>query len=157
MKIVKLSCKISEDNRPIKIIQRSNDLYELFKDYFDEDTLHLSESVWACFMNSRNEVIGLSKISEGGISATVMDIRLIFINALNIGAVKLALAHNHPSGSRFQSKQDEYMTNKVSMASAFMDIELVDHIILYDNSYLSFSDEGILKTYNSEQVNKLFS
>lgn len=83
-------------------------------------------------------------LSEGGITSTTVDLRLIFKRALEEGAVSLVIFHNHPSGSLRPSKADEQLTHKLAQASKIMDIKLLDHIIVGDNGYLSFADEGLL-------------
>ncbi len=82
--------------------------------------------------------------SEGGITSTTVDPRLIFKRALETEAVSIIVFHNHPSGSLRPSKADEVLTQKLSQASKTMDIKLLDHIIVGDNGYFSFADEGLL-------------
>jgi DNA repair protein RadC len=83
-------------------------------------------------------------LSEGGITSTTVDIRLIFKRTLEEGAVSIVIFHNHPSGSLRPSKADEQLTSKLAQASKIMDIKLLDHVIVGDNGYFSFADEGLL-------------
>jgi DNA repair protein RadC len=96
------------------------------------------------FLNQANKVVHFRKISEGGITGTVADPRIIIRTALEHHAVSLVLCHNHPSGSLKPSRQDEELTQKIKEAARFFDIRVVDHIIVSEAGYFSFADEGIL-------------
>ncbi len=102
------------------------------------------EEFWVVFLNTANKVLGHNKVSQGGVSGTVMDIRLILKKALELLASSLVIAHNHPSGNLQPSKQDEQITQKLKQAAAQMDIKLLDHLIVTDHGYYSFSDEGLI-------------
>ena len=95
-------------------------------------------------MNQANQILGYTLISEGGISETIADIRLIFQAALLTNSVALILAHNHPSGNLKPSRQDMEITKQVRDAALLMRIKVLDHIILTDAEYYSFADEGML-------------
>jgi DNA repair protein RadC len=122
-------------------ISGSKDVYELFQSLIGDLT---HEEFWVLFMNRSNRVIDNIRISQGGISGTVIDIRLILKNALDRLSSSLILCHNHPSGNLKPSEADIRITAKISDASRTMDIQLLDHIIIADNSYFSFSDEGMI-------------
>jgi DNA repair protein RadC len=96
------------------------------------------------FLNRANKIKHFEIISEGGITATVADPRVILRRALEEDAVSIILCHNHPSGNLKPSKADEFLTNKIIDAAAFFDIRVLDHIIVSDYGYYSFADEGIL-------------
>lgn len=83
-------------------------------------------------------------LSKGGITATIVDPRLIFKKALEESAVSIIISHNHPSGSLQPSKADEALTKKIKEGAGFLDIRLLDHIIVGDNGYFSFANEGLL-------------
>jgi DNA repair protein RadC len=104
----------------------------------------LKEYFFVLMFNSGNLTIGFLKVSEGGISGTVVDNRLIFATALKCLATGLILVHNHPSGVLKPSSQDIEATTKIKSAAKLFDLRLLDHIILSSDSYFSFSDEGIL-------------
>jgi len=95
-------------------------------------------------LNRANHVIHLETISEGGITGTVADPRIILRIALEKHATGLILCHNHPSGNLQPSDADKAITSKIQQAAAVHDIRLLDHLIVGDNSYLSFADEGLL-------------
>jgi len=96
------------------------------------------------FLNRANKINHFEIISKGGISGTVADPRIILKKALEEDAVNVILCHNHPSGSLKPSKADEELTTKIKEAAKYFDIKVIDHIIVSDNGYYSFADEGIL-------------
>ena len=122
-------------------ISGSQDVYALFQPLI-ADLSH--EEFWVLLLNRSNRVIDNIRISQGGISGTVIDVRLILKNALDRLASSLILCHNHPSGNLKPSEADIKITSKITHAGKTMDIQLLDHIIIADNSYFSFSDEGLV-------------
>ena len=96
------------------------------------------------FLNRANKINEFKIISEGGITGTVADPRIILKKALEEDAVSLILCHNHPSGSLKPSRADEELTYKIKEAAKFFDIKVLDHLIVSDDGYYSFADEGIL-------------
>ncbi len=96
------------------------------------------------FLNRSNKVNHFQIISEGGITGTVADPRIILKKALEEDAVSIILCHNHPSGSLRPSKADEELTYKIKEAARFFDIHVLDHLIVSDDGYYSFADEGLL-------------
>ena len=96
------------------------------------------------FLNRANKVNHFEIVSEGGITGTVADPRVILRKALEEDAVSIILCHNHPSGSLMPSKADQQLTIKIKEAARFLDIAVVDHIIVSEDGYYSFADEGLL-------------
>lgn len=96
------------------------------------------------FLNQANRVNHFEVVSQGGITGTVADPRLILKKALDFHAVNLILCHNHPSGNLKPSKADEDLTHKIREAARFFDIKVIDHIIVSHEGYFSFADEGIM-------------
>jgi DNA repair protein RadC len=96
------------------------------------------------FLNRANKVKHFEIVSEGGITGTVADPRVILKKALDEDAVSIILCHNHPSGSLKPSRADEQLTAKIKEAAKYFDIQVMDHIIVSDSGYYSFADEGIL-------------
>lgn len=118
---------------------------EAFKKFFPKSTIALKEMAVAMYLNRNNEILGFYKVSSGGISGTVVDIRLILGTALKTASCSLMLCHNHPSGNMKASIQDIELTQKLREGAKMLDIKLLDHIILApDGRYLSFADEGLL-------------
>lgn len=101
------------------------------------------EEFWIIFLNNSNKVISKSQLSKGGITGTLVDVRLVFKMALEIGATSLILCHNHPSGGLNPSEADKQITKKLKLAGESLDIKVLDHIIIIETGYYSFLDEGI--------------
>lgn len=112
-------------------------LQTLLKDYKHEVFAVL-------FLNRSNKINHFQIISEGGITGTVADPRIILKKALEEDAVSIILCHNHPSGSIKPSKADEELTHKIKEAARYFDIKVLDHLIVSDDGYYSFADEGLL-------------
>jgi len=100
------------------------------------------EEFWVLLLNRSNKVITKFKLSQGGVSGTVIDVRLILKPAIENLASSIIICHNHPSGNIYPSDADEKITQKVSESADMMDIKVLDHIIVTDKSYFSFADEG---------------
>ena len=114
-------------------------------DYFHPLLAGLShEEFWVIYLNRSNRIIGDYKLSQGGIVGTVIDLKLILKRALEFLASSLIICHNHPSGNLQPSENDRKITEKLKIAAGQMDIKLLDHLIVADNSYFSFADEGLL-------------
>ncbi|MDR2817068.1 MAG: DNA repair protein RadC [Proteiniphilum sp.] len=122
-------------------ITSSRDAYEHFFPLLS-DLNH--EETWALLTDRSNKVITTIQVSRGGISGTVADIRLILREALSRYASGVVLGHNHPSGQCKPSPQDTHLTKKLKEAAQWMDISLLDHIIVCGDNYFSFADEGII-------------
>ena len=95
-------------------------------------------------MNRANRIIGVMDASSGGITGTVADPRIILCAAIKCCAVNIIIAHNHPSGSLKPSRADEQLTVKIKEAARWLDISVLDHIIISTEGYYSFADEGLM-------------
>jgi DNA repair protein RadC len=102
------------------------------------------EEFWILILDRANQVIKEEHLSKGGISGTVVDVRLICRSAIENNASGLIIAHNHPSGQVLPSEQDKTITRKLKDALRLLEISLLDHLIIGDQKYCSFSDEGLL-------------
>jgi DNA repair protein RadC len=102
------------------------------------------EEFWIIYLNNSNKVIKKSQLSKGGITGTLVDVRLVLKSALEVGATGLILAHNHPSGTLKPSSADQKLTDKLKIASESLDIKVLDHIIVTEKAYFSFADENML-------------
>lgn len=102
------------------------------------------EEFWVIFLKRNNLIIKTEFLSRGGVSGTVVDVKLILKAALENTASGIILAHNHPSGNLNPSQEDINLTKKIKEASQLLDITLIDHLIIGDSSYFSFADKGIL-------------
>lgn len=117
---------------------------EVFREHFDEDEMDYRESFFALYLNQANRVLGIKKISECGISSTLVDVRIVMQAALLCNATAMIVAHNHPSGNLKPSSSDIKMTSQIKEAAKILNISLLDHIILTSDSYLAFADEGLI-------------
>ena len=125
-------------------ITSSKDSTDFFRKVWDEDTIEYCESAIVMYLNRANNTIGYYKVSQGGLSSTVIDIRMVLGAALKCGASAIIIAHNHPSGQMNPSEEDKNITKKLKDGCAILDIQLLDHCILTENSFYSFTDEGML-------------
>lgn len=128
---------------PIKLsgIQSSSHAFELLQPIMGELP---HEEFWIVYLNNSNKVIHVSQLSKGGITGTLVDVRLAMKQALEIGAVALILAHNHPSGTLRPSAADKEITKKLKSAAKALDIKILDHLIITHRGYLSFADEKLI-------------
>ncbi len=101
------------------------------------------EEFWIVYLNNSNKIISKSQLSKGGITGTLVDVRLVFKMALEMGATGLILCHNHPSGALTPSDADKQITRKLKLAGDSLEIKVLDHLIVTENNYFSFVDEGI--------------
>jgi len=124
-----------------KKISSSNDVYEIFHSLL-ADMSH--EEFWVLYLNRSNKILSRQRISQGGISGTITDVRLIMKMGIELLASSIIVCHNHPSGNREPSEADIRITGKIKEAAAFFDISLLDHIIVTDSGYHSFADNGNL-------------
>ena len=100
------------------------------------------EEFWALYLNNSNKVLSKFQISKGGITATLVDVRLLLKKAIEIGAVAIIICHNHPSGKINPSIEDKNLTKKIKLGGMSLDIKLLDHLIITEKSYFSFADNG---------------
>lgn len=122
-------------------IRSSNDIIEIFQPQL-ADLPH--EEFWVLFLNRANKVIDQARITQGGITGTVFDIKLILKSAIERLASSIIVCHNHPSGNPKPSEQDIRITNKLKEASLLFEISLLDHVIITDSECYSFADNGNL-------------
>jgi DNA repair protein RadC len=130
-------------SRPLEkpVIRDSTEIANYLKVVFQDYRLEIFAVV---FLNRANKINHFEIISQGGITGTVADPRIILKKALEMDAVNIILCHNHPSGSLKPSRADEELTAKIKEASSYFDIKVLDHIIVSEEGYFSFADRGIL-------------
>ncbi len=120
-------------------IRQSEDIYKIFRPKLEGLE---SEEFWVLGLNQSLKPIGLKRISVGGLTQTVADVRIIFFELIKMKAVGFVLAHNHPSGNVTPSREDKRLTSLVSKAAETMNIKLIDHVIIGAGDFYSFSDNG---------------
>jgi DNA repair protein RadC len=125
-------------------ISSSADAFEVLKAFYPKETVYVQESFVVLYLNRANRVLGEYRMSMGGISGTLVDIRLLLSVALKSLSSGLILSHNHPSGNLVPSKADEELTNRIKQACNLMELKLLDHLIITDEQYFSFSDAGLV-------------
>lgn len=124
-----------------KKITSSKSVFELMQPIIGELE---HEEFWIIYLNNSNKVIHKNQLSKGGITGTLVDVRLVLKNALEVGALGLILAHNHPSGTLRPSEADKNITQKLKTAAQSLDIKVLDHLIITEKAYFSFADENVL-------------
>jgi DNA repair protein RadC len=127
------------DEKPKVVI--SADAAAIFKPLLS-DLPH--EEFWVLLLNRNNLVIDKLMISRGGLTGTIIDVRIIMKMALDNLACSIILGHNHPSGNLIPSEADKEITQKIKEAGKLLDISVLDHLIIGNNSYFSFTDEGLI-------------
>ena len=130
----------SEDALELKKVTSSKVIFEIMQPIIGELP---HEEFWIIYLNNSNKVISKSQLSKGGITGTLVDVRIVFKTALEMGATALILCHNHPSGTLVPSDADKQITRKLKLAGESLEIKVLDHLIVTEASYFSFADEGI--------------
>lgn len=130
-----------EEAQKITKITNSRSAFDLLQSSMGELP---HEEFWIVYLNNSNKVIHTAQLSKGGITGTLVDVRLVLKRALELSAVALILAHNHPSGTLRPSAADKQITRKLQNAAEALDIKVLDHLIITQKDYFSFADEKIL-------------
>jgi DNA repair protein RadC len=140
---IQVSYRPAISNKPVII--SALDAFVEIVEFFPSDTIALQEKFVVMYLNRCNRVLGVYPLSTGGITGTMVDIRLILSVALKVAATGIILAHNHPSGNLLPSSADKDLTGKIKDACKYFDISVFDHLIIGpDRKYYSFADEGVL-------------
>ena len=124
----------------ISKITSSRDAFELLRPFLGELP---HEEFWIIYLNNANKILQTNQLSKGGLTGTMVDVRIVMRQALELGAVGLILAHNHPSGTLKPSVEDKNVTKKLKSAAAALDIKVLDHLIVTQKDYFSFADGGM--------------
>jgi len=142
--LAEIEIKYSTRVKPSEMdkVVSSHEAHEIFKKIYPN--LEHREYFYMLCLNRNNKVLGYSLISMGGLSGTVVDVRIIMQTALKANACSIILSHNHPSGNLTPSSQDRDINNKIKEAGKLLDIPVLDHLILTPETYLSFADEGLM-------------
>ncbi|WP_026302717.1 RadC family protein [Psychroflexus tropicus] len=131
----------AEPHEELSKITSSQDVFQIMRPFLG-DLDH--EQFWILMLNNSNKIIYKFPLSKGGITATMVDTRLVFKSALSQGATSLILVHNHPSGTLQPSRADKTITQKIKSAGELLDIKVLDHLIVTEKTYFSFADESLL-------------
>ncbi len=142
---IKISYKEKINTSISDAIKSSADAAKLLFEDWDKDTIGLYESFKVVLLNNSNKVKGIYQISQGGITGTLVDLRILFAVILKSLSIGILLCHNHPSAKLIPSEADKQLTKKIKKAADFLDIKVLDHLIIApDGNYYSFSDNGLL-------------
>ncbi|MEI9808327.1 MAG: JAB domain-containing protein [Bacteroidota bacterium] len=134
--------KVKPSQRPQ--ISSTEDCFQILRQIWNTDKIEMVEEFKVLFLNRANKVLGVFDASSGGITGTVADPRIILAAAVKANAVNIILAHNHPSGSLKPSRADEQLTIKIKEAARYLDMGVIDHVIITAEEFYSFASEGLL-------------
>lgn len=130
--------KVSEMPR----VCTSKDAFRVLQNFWPVQRIEYLEDFFILLLNRANKIIGICNLSTGGTSATVVDLKIMFAIALKAGAAGIIMAHNHPSGELSPSNADIQLTNRAVEVGKFLDLSVLDHIIMTNSDYYSMADEG---------------
>ena len=139
---IKYHRKMKQSSKISKSEDASSVARQIYK--LSGSNIELKEYFFVMFLDRANNILGYLKLSEGGISSTTVDNKLLFSTALKSLASGIILVHNHPTGNKYPSETDKQMTKKIKEQASIFDILVLDHIILTCSEYYSFADEGLV-------------
>lgn len=142
-KAVEYTIKATKQDFSIAKIKNSQDSYNFARQFYNDD-INIYESSFIMLLNHASNVMGYAKISQGGICGTMVDVRIIAKYAIECLATSVILIHNHPAGTLRPSCEDDRLTQAVYQGLKLLNINLLDHLIISDNGYYSYSDDGKL-------------
>ena len=137
------------------VIKSSRDAYQLFFETWDSSKLELQEHFRIMLLDRDNSVLGVSTLATGGMTACVVDAKLIFATALLAKATGLIIAHNHPSGKKEFSEPDKKLTEQIVLAGKILDLPVLDHILVTKEGWLSMADTGLMPMPSATYKNVL--
>lgn len=143
-KFPQIKVKVSVTKGDKVTITSPDKMVEVMRSIFNADTILWTEEVIMVCLNRANDVVGYYRVSSGGFSGSVLDPRVVMTIALQNASSSIILAHNHPSGNLKPSEGDKSVTEKIRKACEFFDMKLLDHLIITDESYFAFSENGLL-------------
>lgn len=144
MEVAEIKVSYSNNNPDRVQVTNSQMMFEVIMKHWDYNILEYQEQVKVILLNRANIVLGIYELSKGGISGTVVDIRIILGVALKCNASAIILVHNHPSGKLVPSEPDKAITKRLKEACNLLEVYLLDHLIISKFGYYSFADEGTL-------------
>ncbi|AXG69590.1 hypothetical protein KORDIASMS9_01815 [Kordia sp. SMS9] len=135
---------IKQKDIELEKITSSRHVNECVRKFFPLEQINHREYMYALYLNNSNRITGYYLISIGGITGTLVDVRVVLQAALLSNSVAMILVHNHPSGTLKASAADKAITKKMAHACSVLDIKLLDHLIITEDSYMSFADENLI-------------
>ncbi|MCH5597997.1 JAB domain-containing protein [Niabella ginsengisoli] len=125
-------------------VHNAHQMANIFRSLWNVDNIELLEESKVMYLNKANRVLAIYPLSIGGVSGTVIDVKLVLVAALRLHASQICIAHNHPSGNTTPSRADKYVTENISKAAELLNMNLLDHIILTKDNCYSMAEEGDL-------------
>ncbi|MGH1385108.1 JAB domain-containing protein [Kordia sp.] len=144
MNIPEINVSYSNENNCKVKITNSQQTYKVAMDKWNQDTIEFQEEVKILLLNNSNIVLGMHELSKGGGTSSIIDIKIVVSIALKCNAFGVILLHNHPSGGLKPSGADKNITKRLKQACNYLDIQLIDHLIITKCGYFSFTDEKLL-------------
>ena len=144
MQLAEIEVSYKPNKGSLVNLNNSEHIYKVVLGNWDKGTLELQEEMKVVLLNRSNQLLGIYTLSKGGISGTMVDVKLLLSVALKCVASHIAVVHNHPSGNLTPSKADVDITTKIKRAAEQVDILLLDHLIITKDGYYSFADHGKL-------------
>ncbi len=142
---IQISYKEKRTTSKSNPIKSSEDMAKLLFEHWNKNTIELQESFKVILLNNSNKVKGIYELSTGGITGTMVDLRILFAVILKSLSVGIIISHNHPSNKLEPSRADKELTQKIKKAASFFDIVVLDHLIITPNGeYYSFTDNGLI-------------
>lgn len=142
--ISEIQLKYNPCRSPKTKITHSTDAFTFLLDHWNLDTIELQEEFKILLLNRANKILGIHTLSKGGMTGTLVDLRLLFAVVIKSAACGFIMAHNHPSGNLKPSETDKRLFRKITQAAEFLDIQILDNLIISKEGYYSFTDEGII-------------
>jgi DNA repair protein RadC len=144
MEISEIKVSYTNPNKDRQQIKDSQTSYTILIACWDKSTIELQEEFKVLLLNRYSEVLGIYPLSKGGTAGTIVDAKLVFSVALKCNASSIIISHNHPSGNLKPSEADKTLTKNLRVAGNYLDIKVLDHIIVTKDNYYSFADSGEL-------------
>lgn len=144
MEISEIRVSYSNNKKDRLKITNSKQSYDILKACWSKSTIELQEEFKVLLLNRSNQVLGIYPLSKGGTSCTTVDAKLVFSVALKCNASSIIISHNHPSGNLNPSEADKVITKKLKKAGQYLDIVLLDHLIITKDDFFSFNDNGLM-------------
>ena len=145
MEVSEISVSYSNTKKEKLKVKNSKESYTILLDSWDKNIIELQEEFKVLLLNRSNTVLGVYPLSKGGVSGVVVDAKLVFSVALKCNASSIIVAHNHPSENLTPSEADKLITRKLKTAGKYLDIALLDHLIITKDNYYSFKDNELIK------------
>jgi DNA repair protein RadC len=144
MKISEIKVSYSGGKKEKQKVKNSRESFNALLSSWNLNIIELQEEFKVLLLNRANQILGVYSMSKGGVSGTIVDAKLVFSVALKCNASNIIIVHNHPSGNLNPSEADKELTQKLKKAGQYLDIRLLDHLIITKDNFYSFADNGLL-------------